>query len=308
MAADTVLARPRVRLASRLTGGWLDREGVLGYVLLTPALVLLLIFLAYPFVYGIWLALSDSEIGAGGQFIGFANFVYLFTSDPIYLQALRNTFEYTFVTVVFKFFLGLMMAAVLSVGFRFSRVVRAAMLLPYIVPTVLSTLAWLWMYDSTYSVINWLLLHVLGIHGPVWLSTSPWPMISLMIVNIWRGIPFFGVLLLAAMQSVPRDLHEAGHVDGANAFQRWLFITIPTIRPVILITTLLTIITTFSDFQVIWILTRGGPVNQTQVLGTYAFQTGIEGTSIGLGASIALTMFPLLIILTGVVLWLLRRD
>ncbi|MFZ0215903.1 MAG: sugar ABC transporter permease [Candidatus Dormiibacterota bacterium] len=308
MASSSAAVRSRVGLTSRLTGGWLDRQGVLGYVLLTPALVLLLIFLAYPFVYGVWLAMTDAEIGVPSHFVGLANFVYLFGSDPIYRETLVNTFEYTFVTVVFKFFLGLMMAAVLNLGFRFNRVVRAAMLLPYIVPTVMSTLAWLWMYDSTYSVINWMLLHWFGVHGPIWLSTNPWPMISLMLVNIWRGVPFFGVLLLAAMQSVPQDLHEAGHMDGANAFQRWLFVTIPTIRPVILITTLLTIISTFSDFQVIWILTQGGPVNSTQVLGTYAFQTGIVGTSIGLGASVALTMFPLLVIMTGVVLWLLRRD
>lgn len=293
----------------RLTGGWLDRETFLGYILLTPALVILLIFLAYPFVYGIWLSLTNAEIGGTApQFIGLANFLYLFQKDPIYLRSLVNTFAYTFITVVFKFGLGLMMAAVLNIGFRFNRFLRAAMLLPYIVPTVLSTLAWLWMFDSTYSVFNWILLHAFGVHGPLWLSQSPWPMVSLMTVNVWRGVPFFGVLILAAMQTVPQDLYEAAQVDGAGAFRRWLFVTIPTIRPVILITTLLSIITTFADFQIIWILTRGGPVNSTHVLGTYAFQTGIQGTSIGLGAAIALTMFPLLVIMTGVVLWLLRRD
>ena len=308
MAAQAVGSQ-RIPLVGRLTSGWLDRESVLGYVLLTPALIILLIFLAYPFVYGIWLSLTNAEIGGTStRLIGLENFLYLFQKDPIYKRSLVNTFEYTFVTVVFKFGLGLMMAAVLNIGFRFNRFLRAAMLLPYIVPTVLSTLAWLWMFDSTYSVFNWVLLHGFGVHGPLWLSQSPWPMISLMVVNIWRGTPFFGVLLLAAMQTVPQDLYEAGHVDGANAFQRWLFVTVPTIRPVILITTLLSIITTFSDFQIIWILTRGGPVNSTHVLGTYAFQTGIQGTSIGLGAAIALTMFPLLVIITGVVLWLLRKE
>jgi multiple sugar transport system permease protein len=308
MATETVTTS-RPPLSVRLTAGWLDRETILGYFLLTPALVILVLFLAYPFLYGIWLSLTNAEIGgAPAEFIGLQNFAYLFKNDPIYLRTIVNTFEYTFVTVIFKFGLGLIMAAVLNVGFRFNRALRAAMLLPYIVPTVLSTLAWLWMFDSTYSVFNWVLLHWFGIHGPIWLSSSPWPMISLMIVNIWRGVPFFGVLLLAAMQTVPQDLYEAAAVDGANAFRRWLFVTIPTIRPVILITTLLSIITTFSDFQVIWILTRGGPVNSTHVIGTYAFQTGISGTSIGLGAAIALTMFPLLIVMTGVVLWLLRRE
>jgi multiple sugar transport system permease protein len=299
----------RIPLASRLTGGWLDRETWLGYVLLTPALLVLAVFLAYPFAYGIWLALTDARIGGGpAEFIGLANFQFLLGKDPVFLTTLRNTFEYTFVTIVIKFGLGLAMAAVLNLGMRASRFLRAAMLLPYIVPTVLSTLAWLWMFDSTYSVFNWVLLHWFGAHGPEWLSQQPWPLISLMVVNIWRGTPFFGVLILAAMQTVPQELYEAAAVDGAGSFRRWLFVTVPSIRPVLLITTLLSIITTFSDFQIIWILTRGGPANSTHVLATYAFQAGIMGSDIGIGAAISLSMFPILCITTGVVLWLLRRE
>jgi multiple sugar transport system permease protein len=199
------------------------------------------------------------------------------------------------------------MAAVLNVVYRGNQFVRAAMLLPYIVPTVLSTLAWQWMFDPTYSVFNWT-LKLIGVHGPSWLSTGHWPMISLMLVNIWRGTPFFGVLLLAAMQTVPQDLYEAAAVDGATAFKRWLHVTIPTIQPVILITTLLSIILTFADFQIIWVLTHGGPVNETHVLSTYAFQTGIEGTDIGTGAAISLVLFPLLCITVAAILWLLRRE
>jgi multiple sugar transport system permease protein len=308
MSTPLLVRRPVgvTRRAARRLG---SRESLLGYALLTPALVMLLTFLAFPFIYGIWLALTDTAIGSGtGEFVGLDNFVYLFRTDPIFLNALGNTFEYTIVTVLFKFGLGLLMAAALNSVVRFKRFLRAAMLLPFIIPTVLSTLAWLWMFDSTYSVFNWVLLHAFGITGPIWLSQSPWPMISLMVVNIWRGMPFFGVLILAAMQTVPQELYEAARVDGANAIQRWLYVTIPSIRPVILITTLLETISTFSDFQVIWVLTRGGPANATQVLGTYAFQTGISGTDIGLGSAISLTMFPLLVVVTGVVLWLIRRD
>jgi len=292
---------------SRLTGGVLDRERPLGYLLLTPALVVLTIFLAYPFLFGIWLSLTDATIGSDTyNFIGLDNFRYL-PKDPIFVRTLLNTFEYTFVTVIFKFGLGLLMAAVLNVSFPGNRFVRAAMLLPYIVPTVLSTLAWQWMFDPTYSVFNWTLALV-GIHGPNWLSTGQWPMVSLMLVNIWRGTPFFGILLLAAMQTVPQDLYEAAAVDGASVFRRWLHITIPTIQPVILITTLLSIILTFADFQIIYILTRGGPVNSTHVLSTYAFQVGIQGTDIGIGAAISLVLFPLLCVTVGVVMWLLRRE
>lgn len=294
-------------LRARSRSGWLDRPTVLGYVLLTPTLVILAIFLAYPFVYGIWLALTNAEIGSTGQFVGLTNFIYLL-GDPVYHLTVLHSFEYTFSTVICQFLLGLVLAAALSAMTRFSRLLRAVILLPYIVPSVLSTLAWLWMFNSTYSIINWYLLHVLGVHGPLWLSQQPWPLIAIIVVSIWQGVPFFGVLILAAMQNVPRDMQEAAAADGANAFQRWLFVTIPTIRPVILITTLLSVISNFSQFQVVWILTEGGPINETQIIGTFAYSTGIAGTEIGLGASIALSLFPVLAVVTGLVVWLLRRD
>jgi multiple sugar transport system permease protein len=305
-AGAATLGRRRPR--PTLTAGILDREAPLGYILLLPALVILGIFLAYPFAFGIWLALSDSTIGNTGNFIGLANFQYLFAHDPIFLRTVTNTFEYTFVTVVIKFGLGLAMAAVLNVNFRFNRFARAAMLLPWIIPTVLSTLAWLWMFDSTFSVFNWTLKQV-GIKGPIWLGQGSWAMASLMLVNIWRGTPFFGISLLAAMQTVPQDLYEAAAVDGATSFRRWLHVTVPMIRPVILIVTLLSIILTFADFQIIWILTKGGPVNSTHVFATYAFQTGVQGAGdIGIGAAISLVMFPFLCLVIAVVLWLLRRE
>ncbi|GAC1538258.1 MAG: sugar ABC transporter permease [Candidatus Velthaea sp.] len=285
---------------------YFNNESRLGYLLLTPALVLLGIFVAYPFAFGIWLALSSATIGHPGRFIGLANFSYIL-QDPVFIRTIQNTFAYTFVTVVFKLGLGLMMALVLNVDFRFNRFTRAAMLLPWIIPTVLSTLAWLWMFDSTFSIFNWLLARI-GIHGPGWLGESPWPMISLMMVNIWRGTPFFGVSLLAGMKMVPQELYEAAVVDGAGPVRRWLHVTLPTIRPVILITTLLSIIMTFADFQVIWILTKGGPLNQTQVFSTYAYQVGIQSTDIGVGAAVSLFMFPILCVTIGVVLWLLRKD
>jgi multiple sugar transport system permease protein len=285
----------------------LDQEAPLGYLLLVPAMVVLGIFVAYPFAFGIWLATSNTTIGNRGDFIGAENFAYLFR-DPIFIRTLQNTFLYTFVTIAFKFGLGLAMAAVLNVKFRFNRFARSAMLLPWIIPTVLSTLAWLWMFDGTFSVFNWVLGHVFHVRGPYWLGQGSWPIASLMLVNIWRGTPFFGISLLAAMQTVPQDLYEAAAVDGASAWSRWLHVTLPMIRPVILIVTLLSIILTFADFQIIWILTRGGPANSTHVLSTYAFAIGIQGTDIGIGAAAALAMFPVLCVTIGVVLWLLRRE
>jgi len=304
--AEHVVTIPAPAHAHGAFSRLLNREGPLGYILLLPALLVLIVFVAYPFGDGIYLALTDAHIGQAGPFVGLANFTNVL-EDPIFTRALSNTFLYTFVTVIFKLLIGLGMAAMLTVPIRFNKFVKAALLLPWIIPTVLSTLAFLWLFDPTYSVLNYVLKSV-GIKGPQWLGVWPWPMVSLMIVNIWRGAPFFGIACLAAMQTVPVDLYEAAVIDGASSFRRWWSITLPTIKPVILIVTLLSIIMTFADFQVIWILKRGGPANMTQVLSTYAFQVGIQSTNIGTGAAVSLYMFPVLCITIAVVMWLLRRD
>jgi multiple sugar transport system permease protein len=316
-AIERSVARQAIQ-RRRITKGVppLDRENILAYVLLTPAVVTLLVFVAYPFCYGIWLSLSDSRIGMDGSFIGFTNYIHVL-HDPIFRRTARNTFVYTGVSLLFKFSLGIAMALVLNKRFHGSRFARAAMLLPWIVPTVLSALAWKLIFDSLYSPINWLLTHHWALiggaqlmrHGPSWLGTAPYPMISLIIANIWRGTPFFGISILAGLQTIPEELNEAAAIDGANAVQRFWRITMPLLRPVLTIVLLLSTILTFSDFQLIEVLTNGGPANSTHVFATYAFQTGIiGGGNIGQGAAISLFMFPLLIAAVFGVLISLRRE
>lgn len=299
--AEVTPARPFAALFR-----FFDREDVFGYLLLVPVLLILGVFVAYPVAYGVWLALSDSEIGHVGKFIGLTNFYYLL-KDRIFIQAATNSFVYTGVTTVFKLVLGLAMAAILNMRFRGNRFVRAATLLPWIIPTVLSTLAWKWIFDPSFSVINYLLAAV-GIQGPSWLGSWPFPLISVMIVNIWRGMPFYGVSFLAGMQTISQELYEVATIDGASAWQQFRSITLPLLRHVITIVLLLSTILTFADFQIVYALTGGGPANQTHLFATYSFQVGLRGLDIGVGAAISLFMFPILTIIVFLTLWTLRKE
>jgi multiple sugar transport system permease protein len=295
-----------LRPAPGRLGGLLEREDVLGYLLLLPASILLLAFVAYPLVYGTWLSFTDTLVGVQGKFVGLANYDTLL-HDSSFRQTVTNSFTYTAITTIFKLTGGLAMAVVLNNAFKGRRLVRAALLLPWIVPTVLSTLAWLWMFDSTFSVFNWLLRKV-NIEGPIWLGDGYWPMISLMIVNIWRGTPFFGVSFLAGMQGIPSELYEAATIDGATGWQRFWKITLPLLRPVISVVLLLSTILTLADFQLIYVLTRGGPANSTHVFSTYAFQIAIPGSQLGLGAAVSVVMFPILALIVFFTLVMIRKE
>jgi multiple sugar transport system permease protein len=304
MAPPRLDAVAKVRFAG--LRNLLEWDTLLGYSLIAPAMLILLVFVAYPFVYGIWLALSDTFVGRPGNFVGLRNFVDLY-HDDIFRRTVFNTFEYTIVACVFKFILGLGMAVALNQDYPFKRFVRAAVLLPWIIPTVLSTLAWLWMFDSTFSVFNWV-LERFGVQGPMWLGEGHWPMISIIIVNIWRGTPFFGVCFLAGMQTISEELYDAAKVDGANAWRKFWHITFPLLIPVTTVVTLLSVILTFADFQLIYVLTRGGPANSTQVFGTLAYWMGIYAGRLGIGAAISLTMFPVLAVVMYLTLRALRKE
>jgi multiple sugar transport system permease protein len=204
----------------------------------------------------------------------------------------------------------MVMALLLNQVFPLQRFARAALLLPWIIPTVLSTLAWKWMFDPTFSVVNWIgvHLHLVAYPGPNWFGSTGSALAALMIVNVWRGMPFYGISFLAGLQTIPTDLYEAARVDGASRWQQFLHITIPLLRPVLLVVLLLSTILTFADFQVPFILTNGAPFNSTHVLSTWAYQWGVPGGSIGLGAAISVVLFPLLAVLVAGTLLLLRRP
>jgi len=294
-----------------------DNETFLGYLLLVPTVAMLAIFLAFPFIYGVVLSATSTEIGDEvlGKFVAFANYAFEMARDGVFRTAFKNTFSYTFYTTIVKFVLGLSMALLLNQVFPAQRFVRAALLLPWIIPSVLSTLAWRWMFDPTFSVINWVMnsgLHLPICHGSTtcvnWLGTPNTAMIAMMIVNIWRGTPFYGIAFLAGLQTIPVDLYEAAKVDGATRWRQFLHITLPMLRPVLLVVILLSTILTFADFQLPWVLTRGAPYNSTQLLATWAYTIAIPGNQLSIGAAVSLFLFPVLTAVIGVVLLLLRRP
>ena len=290
------------------SGSLLERESSLGVLLMIPGALLLMVFMAYPFFLGIWLSLTDSRIGTPGDFIGLRNFVDLL-SDSIFHQTAWNTFIYAMVTVPFKAAIGFGLALVLNQHMRFSNPIRAAVMMPYIVPTALSTLGWFMIFDPVFSPISWLLKHFGLITQNVnFLGDPKLAISSVCLANIWRGVPFFGITILAGLQAVPHELHEAASIDGANMWHRFLHVTVPHVKGVVLIATLLSIIWTFADFQLIYVLTKGGPANETHIFGTYAYQIGLSATDIGMGAAIALYMFPILAVFAVILLVHLRRE
>ncbi len=305
--APVVVAVPQARRLGRL-GQLLERENVLAGVLLAPTLTILALFIAYPFLLGIWLAVSDKVVGQPGHFVGLENF-RVNLNDSIFLRAFQNTFVYTFIATILKLALGMAAALLLNHHFRFKRIIRASMLLPWIVPTVLSTLAWQWMFDATFSVFNWVLLNVGLISKRIlWLGDGTLAMGCLIAVNVWRGMPFFAITLLAGLQTVNPDLHEAAEIDGANAWQRFWRVTLPLIKPIMLVVVLFSMIATFADFQLIYVLTRGGPYSSTHVFGTYAYEIAMRAAKLGQGASISLFLFPFLLVVIVFQLWYIRRS
>jgi len=288
--------------------GVLEREGAFSWIMLAPGVAFLLAFVAYPFFYGIWLSLQDRPVARAGVFVGLANFMTL-AHDGVFWQVTKNTFVYTAVTTVLKLLGGLAMALVVNQHFRGRSLVRAFLLLPFIVPTILSVVAWMWIFDPTYSVINWTLVHSGVIDsGFSWLGNQTLAMVAIIVVNTWRGIPFYGITILAGLQTISPDLYEAAAIDGATVQQRFWHVTLPIIKPILIIVTMFSVIFTFSDFQIVYALTHGGPANATQVFVTYAFDLAMSGGQLGMGAAAALAMLPVLGVMIVLLTLYLRRD
>ncbi len=304
MTSDA-LQRERVHV-SRWTRA-LENEKLLAVALLAPAVIILVLFIAYPFVMAIWLSLTNLRVGGVGEFVGLDNFIKAW-NDTIFQTVFRNTFFYTFWATVFKLALGMWLALLLNRHFRLKRIIRASMLLPFIIPSVLSTFAWRWMFDPTFSVVNWVLYHAGFITARLpFLSDGDWAMWCAILVNTWRGVPFFAITLLAGLQTISPDLHEAAALDGANAWQRFWHVTWPLLMPVTLVVVVFSVIQTFSDFQLIYVLTGGGPANSTHLVATYAYQLGVGTGLLGEGAAISLFMFPVLFAVVWIQLRYLKR-
>jgi len=298
--------RPQQRAAT--LGVWLDRQSVFSWLMMAPPLLFLAALVGYPFCYGILLSLQDRPVAHPGTFIGLKNFATNL-HDPIFWQVALNTFVYTAVATLLKMVGGLALAVAMNQQFPLKNLVRALMLLPFIVPTVLSTVAWMWILDPAFSVLNWLLV-LLGVPkpGPSWLGNPLLAMVSIIAINTWRGLPFYGITLLAGLQTVPPELYEAATIDGASGWQRFRYVTLPLLQPIILIVTLFSVIFTFADFQLVYVLTHGGPQNATQLFATYAFDIAMGAGQLGLGASVALAMLPALALLIVALTIYLRRG
>jgi multiple sugar transport system permease protein len=306
----TTVAAPRAYVGSPRRGPitrLLEDERWLATLLLLPTVALLGLFIAYPFVKGVMLSVTDTRVGVPGHFVGLQNFANVW-QDSIFRVAVWNTCLYTFVATVFKLALGLWLAVLLNRHFRGKALTRAFILLPFIIPTVLSTLAWKWMFDPTFSVINWGLFRLGLIHARInWLGDPNLALISVIIVNIWRGLPFYAITLLAGLQTISPELHEAAAIDGARAWQRFRHVTWPLLLPVTLVVTLFSVIQTFADFQLVYVLTGGGPANATQLFATYAYQIGIGTGLLSQGATISLAVFPVLLLVVIFQLFYIRK-
>jgi multiple sugar transport system permease protein len=278
-----------------LTARLQDNRNALGLLFMLPSAIILLVFLTYPLGLGTWLGFTDAKVGRPGEFIGLENFDFLW-HDQVTRLALFNTIFYTVVASVIKFGLGLWLALILNQHLPFKAFLRAIVLLPFIVPTALSAIAFWWIYDSQFSIISWLLEKMGLIHQYIDFLGDPWnARFSTIAANIWRGVPFVAITLLAGLQTISPSYYEAASLDGASPFQQFRYITLPLLTPIIAVVMTFSVLFTFTDFQLIYVLTRGGPLNATHLMATLSFQRAIPGGSLGEGAAIATAMVPFLL-------------
>lgn len=284
-----------------------------GYLFVLPTVIIVFCLIVYPFCLAVWYSVSNAFIGEETSFIGLENFYYIIFEDDIFMLTVRNTLLFAAISVVVKVVLGLLCAMLLLRILKLRRFLRGAMLLPFVAPTALTTLAWWLILDPTYSHINWIFEHVWPFSffdvGPFnFLGEPTLALGSVIFVNIWRGLPFFIITILAGLVSIPDHLYEAAEIDGASTMDKFWKITLPLLRPVLAVIILFSTIFTLADFNIVYVLTRGGPMNETHLFATYSFTAGVLNHEIGLGAAIALFLFPIMILTVIFLLRLVRRD
>ena len=299
----------RPRAAARRLQDVLGKDWRLGFLFILPIVVLVLALVAYPFTYAVYLSMTRKFVGVPPVFVGFENYIRL-ANDGFFLRAVWNSFVFTFGSVVFKLGLGMLMALVLTSNIRFRSFFTGVLLVPWVAPTVVSALNFLWIYDGSLGVLNYLLVKVFRIlpQGVGWLSEAGTAMASVIFVNIWRGFPFFGISFLAGMKAIPAELYEAAAVDGANAIQRFLHITLPSLRNIVIIVVLLSTIWTFNDFGIVYILTKGGPGGATMVLPVFTYEMAFGAQRLGDAIAVALYMLPALAIIIVILARHMRRG
>ena len=290
--------RDRLRAAQPQLSAWArlqTNKNWLGWWFMLPAMGFLVLFLAYPLGLGVWLSFTDTRIGRGGSFIGVENYEWL-AGDEVFWLSVFNTLLYTTVASAIKFMIGLYLAILLNRNMPFKAIIRAVVLIPFIVPTVLSAVAFWWIFDTQFSILTWMLRGLGLIDFQInWLGDSTMARSAVIFANIWRGVPFIAITLLAGLQTVPGSLYEAATIDGATPWQLFRHVTYPLLTPIIAVVMTFSVLFTFTDFQLIWVLTRGGPFNTTHLMATLSYQRGILGGNLGEGAAIATAMIPFLL-------------
>ena len=290
---DAAVPHARAKIAQKKSGGvraWFGRKSTIAFFMALPLIVLILALVVYPAFYAVHLATLNKSME---RFVGFDNFTFLFKRETFWMVVQQSTF-FALTAVFFKALIGFIVAHfVHNIPGKGQRKWRGMLLVPWVIPPAMSCLAWLWLFDPSYSAFNWLFAKF-GI-GPIpWTGDAAWARFSVILVNIWIGAPFFMIMYLAALKSVPEQLYEAAEIDGATWWQRIWFITLPMMRNIIAITTLFSLIVTFANFDIVRVLTAGGPLDKTHMFATWAFRVGIEGGDIPLGASVSLFMVPIL--------------
>lgn len=272
-----------------------NSRNTLGLLFMLPAGVFLIGLLTYPLGLGVWLGFTDTRIGRAGDFVGLENYAFLM-DDQVFWLSVFNTIVYTAIASILKFVLGLWLALILNEKLPYKSFFRSIVLLPWVVPTVLSALAFWWIYDAQFSILSWSLIKLGLIDNPINFLGDPLnARLSVIAANVWRGIPFVAISLLAGLQTIPVSLQEAASLDGATPWKRFRHVTFPMLTPIIAVVMTFSVLFTFTDFQLIYVLTKGGPVNATHLMATLSFQRGIPGGQLGEGAAIAVAMIPFLL-------------
>ena len=273
----------------------MNSRNTLGWIFMLPTAVFLLMFLVYPLGLGIWLSFTDAKIGRPGDFVGLENYIWII-DDPKFQTAVFFTIFYTFFASLAKFAIGLYLALLLNEKLPFKAILRAIVLIPFIVPTVLSAIAFWWIFDPQFSVISWSLRNMGLIDGNINFLGDAWnARWSVIFANVWRGVPFIAISLLAGLQTVPPSLYEAATLDGASRWQMFRHITYPLLTPIIAVVMTFSVLFTFTDFQLIKVLSNGGPAGATELMATMSYNTAILGGRIGEGAAISTAMVPFLL-------------
>lgn len=284
------------------------RNTKFAYLVNLPLIIYLICVLVFPMCWGIYISFTNKKIGGPANFIGLANYIRLLT-DEEYLKSIWNTVKFTVSSIALKMFFGTLMALALNMKFKGRNIVRALLMIPWTLPNIVAVFNWRWIFNSSGGIANHLLKSIGLIDKDlVWFGSAGLAMLTIIVANVWRGTPFFGISILAKLQTIAQDYYEAAQIDGANIFQRFFYITLPEIKDVIVLSALMSTIWTINEFETVWLLTGGGPNGSTQVMNVYSYKTAMRSMMLGRGIAVAVLAMPVLILLISLLTRKMMAD